>query len=324
MGVSTRLTAIAVLAVMAGCEPMAPMGSHHPDWGVYQIHWGRAFPAALAANMKKFATKPRYVMFYRDLGRPYPRSSIEEIRKYKADPIISLEFWRWGRRTGSRGGSYLPDLNDGKYDAFFRQWAKDAREHGVRVLLRPGFEMNGDWFTWSGDPKLFIAVWRRMHGIFREEKAGNVEFVWAPNIQSAPDTPENDMHLYYPGDEYTDWVGLDGYNFGDDHDQWHKWESMQTVFAAALDEFDRRYPGQARDARGDGVGARAPSCASGFATRIAFLASRPRVEALVWFHYDKRSEGEPDWRLDSSPESLVAWNETFARPRPRGLAATTR
>ena len=44
------------------------------------------------------------------------------------------------------------------------------------------------------------------------------------------------MHRYYPGDAYVEWIGVDGYNFGDDHDQWHKWSSFEAVFAGVLDE----------------------------------------------------------------------------------------
>ena len=53
----------------------------------------------------------------------------------------------------------------------------------------------------------------------RPEGVHNVEWVWAPNAESAPglfdvSSPNNWRH-YYPGDSYVDWVGIDGYNWGD-------------------------------------------------------------------------------------------------------------
>ena len=42
--------------------------------------------------------------------------------------------------------------------------------------------------------------------------------------------------------EYVDWVALDGYNWGEHHDQWHQWESFDDLFAAPLSEFADRYP----------------------------------------------------------------------------------
>ena len=45
------------------------------------------------------------------------------------------------------------------------------------------------------------------------------------------------------------------------------------------------------------------------------IQRRPQVKAVIWFNYDKRREGEPNWRIDRTPESLRAFNETFAAPR---------
>ena len=51
--------------------------------------------------------------------------------------------------------------------------------------------------------------------------------------------------------------------------------------------------------------------------REAFEALKgyPQVRAIVWFNYDKRREGEPNFRIDATPKSLKAFNETFAAVR---------
>ncbi|MHC4937752.1 MAG: glycoside hydrolase family 26 protein [Planctomycetota bacterium] len=275
------------------------------EWGLYQICWGRRFEPMLDAQLPKFSRGPDYIMFYRDLGRPYPRPQIEVVRERDSTPIISLELWQW---MAGRKGSYLPAINRGEWDDFFRRWGEQAREDNRRVLLRFGFEMNGDWFTWSGDPEAFVAAWRRAH---RLVAAPNVEWVWSPNVVSVPD---GDMHRYYPGDAFVDWVGVDGYNFGDDHNEWHSWESFESIFDNLLDDFANRYADKpvmiAETASAPG-----PERARWIRDAHAYLATRPRVKAVVWFHYDKRREGEPDWRIDTTPGSLKAFNETFARPR---------
>jgi len=313
---------ILLFSLLAGC-------SQHPEakpegavigqvakleWGLYQISWGRRFEGMLDRELSKFATFPHYVMFYRDLGRPYPRHQVDVIRSRSATPIVSLELWKWMR---ARKGEYLTGINAGEYDAFFRGWAKEAKAEGGRVLLRFGFEMNGEWFSWSRRPKEFVKAWRRAHRIMTDEVgAKNIEWVWAPNIVSIPRTAENDMHLYYPGDDVVDWVALDGYNFGDNHDQWHKWESFETIFESALSDFAERYPNkpimiaETGAARGKGE-----QRARWINDAHAYLATRPQVKALVWFHYDKRRESEPDWRIDTTPQSLHAFNQTFAAER---------
>ena len=286
------------------------------DWGLYQILWSRNYGKVLDKQIAKFATKPKYVMFYRDLGRPFPARQIKDVRARGADPIISLELWRWmhGR---SRQTSYLPAINNGDWDDFFRAWGEGAKKEGGRVMLRFGFEMNGDWFTWSGDPAAYKKAWQRARRIIRDEAgAKNVEWVWAPNCQSAPNTPENDMHHYYPGDDVVDWVGIDGYNFGEHHDKWHTWQSFENVFDVLLTEFEKRYAGKpimiAETGSAPGKdGQRVQWIHDAF----DYLAKRPRVQALIWFNLDKRRENEPDWRIDVTPESLAAFNATFASSR---------
>ncbi|MHC4407398.1 MAG: glycoside hydrolase family 26 protein [Planctomycetota bacterium] len=278
------------------------------EWGLYQICWGNRFEPMLAEQLPKFTNAPHYIMFYRDLGRPFPRPQVDVIHERNATPIISLELWQWMR---ARKGNYLTEINSGAWDDFFRRWGEDARKDGRRILLRFGFEMNGDWFTWSGDPAAYIAAWRRAHRLVR---APNVEWVWSPNVTNVPDKTANDMHRYYPGDRFVDWVGVDGYNFGDHHDEWHAWNSFESIFDELLDEFAERYDGKPIMIAETGS-APGPQRARWIREAHTYLGTRANVKAVVWFHYDKRREGEPDWRIDTTPGSLRAFNETFARPR---------
>ncbi|MEE9295815.1 MAG: glycosyl hydrolase [Phycisphaerae bacterium] len=283
------------------------------QWGLYQILWSRRFGDQLDAQIARFASRPNYVMFFRDLGRPFPKSVIDAIATRGATAIVSLELWQW---HDNHGGSYLPDINAGKFDDFFRKWARDAKSDGRRVLLRFGFEFNGDWFTWGGNPQQLVGAWRRAHRIFQDEGADKVEWVWAPNVVSVPDKPENDMHRYYPGDAYVDWIGVDGYNFGEYHDVWHKWQSFAEVFDAVLTDYEKRYADKP-------VMITEFGCAPGKPGRQAMwireaynnLLARPHVRAAVWFNFDKRREGEPNWRVDTEPDSLRVFNATFAAPQ---------
>ena len=45
------------------------------------------------------------------------------------------------------------------------------------------------------------------------------------------------------------------------------------------------------------------------------LIASPHVKAAIWFNFDQRRENEPNWRIDADPESLRAFNETFAAPQ---------
>lgn len=305
--------AIAALGALVGVSAQRVESARRTplEWGIYQILWSNEYCAHVQETVSRLASRPDYVMFYRDLMRPYPKQVIQCLADQGATPIVSLELWHWRTQQPE-----LADINAGKYDEHFRSWALAAKEHGRRVLWRFGFEFNGNWFTWSLDPDAYVTAWRRVRGIFAEVGATHVEWVWAPNLVSCPDTPENNMHLYYPGDEHVDWVGVDGYNFGDHHDEWHRWQSFESLFTDVLDDLARRYPGKrlmiAEFAAADNEpGLRATWIREAY----AFLQKRPEVRAAIWFNYDKRREGEPNWRIDTSPESLRAFNATFAAPR---------
>jgi len=140
-----------------------------------------------------------------------------------------------------------------------------------------------------------------------------VEWVFCPNVVGIPRTPENATALYDPGDEWIDWVALDGYNFGDEHDPWHHWESFGEVFEQPLAELIGRHPDRPVLIGETGC-APGPQRAQWIRDAHAWLLDQPQVRGVIWFDHDKSREGEPDWRIDNSAESLAAFNQTFAAP----------
>jgi len=312
-GIATSLAAIVSLAPVSN-PPPRPVRDNPLEWGVYQILWSAAYCDQLEDTLTQFVTRPHYVMFYRDLLRPYPLRPIRCIRDKGAIPIVSLELWHWHDHSPQ-----LTRILNGKYDHQFRAWATYASKYAHPVFLRFGFEFNGDWFSWSGEPAAYRAAWRRVHDIFTEAGADNVTWVWCPNVVSCPDTPENAIEHYYPGDAYVDWIGIDGYNFGDHHDQWHRWESVEAVFDDTLNQLHDRYPDKPIMIAEFGSADADPDRRAAWIREAhAYLLGRPQVRAAVWFNYDKRREGEPNWRIDTSEASLGAFNATFAAPPSAG------
>ena len=307
------------LVGLAGCRPglaaqVEPAPQIDVDWGIYRIYWSsRDYAADMEALRVRHPRPPSYVMFYRDLGHlSFPTRAVGAIRELGAAPVISLELWLWHDRETP----YLPLLVEGRFDEELKAWAQAARDEGGPVWLRFGFEMNGNWFSWNGDPELFVQAWRHVHRLFEEAGAHNVQWLWTPNVTDVPATADNAAPLYYPGDDVVDGVGLDGYNFGEHHDEYHVWQSFADVFDEPLAELSRRYPakplfiGETGCAPGE-PGAKAAWIRDAWQT----LARYPTVQAVLWFDLDKRREGEPDWRLISEPDALVAFNETFAAPQ---------
>ena len=187
----------------------------------------------------------------------------------------------------------------GKQDAYFTKFASDAKAYGGQVILIPYSEFNGDWYPWGGTiggntPEKYIAAWRYIHKFF--ETAPNVKFGWAPNADSVPDVAANKFELYYPGDAYVDYVGVDGFNSGVP-----SWMSFDQVFSSALNRLAvYNKPiyifsvGVQADAR------KAAWITDGFKVQ---LPKYPKVVGWLWFNENKRY----NWLVNSDAAALAAF-----------------
>ncbi len=303
-----------------GSAPVADSGGlgTGPDWGFYQIYWGNErFGAGRDAQLETLGGAPRYVMFFRDLLRPFPTDAVRENHARGLVTILSLELWIWGHRGGRSDESFLTAIAEGAYDDFFRGWGEAADALGLPVLVRFGFEMNGGWFSWGQQPEAFRKAWRRAWEVTRAAGGDELEWVFAPNVLYDERGFEEGFAPYYPGDAYVDHVALDGYNFGDDHSEWHAWQSYDEIFGRSLDLLDDFGKPLFISEIGCADDPRKPAWIEDFLTRVSADA---RVRAFVWFQLDKRRAGEHDWRLESDPESLEIfrrWAERQAEEAPR-------
>jgi hypothetical protein len=98
---------------------------------------------------------------------------------------------------------------DGEYDDLIRRQAVAIRNIRQPVLLRMRWEMdrpNLRATMWSaGD---YIAAWKYVRAIFREEHADNVSWVWCPTAEGFA---RGDAQGFYPGDDQVDWTCVDVY-----------------------------------------------------------------------------------------------------------------
>ena len=218
-----------------------------------------------------------------------------------ATPMIS---WR---------GTWYDEINDGRFDDMIATAARRLAEHRKPTLLRWGWEMNTDWFLWTGEsngrnPAGYVAAWRRLHRIFREQGADNVAWVWSPNWNSAPAEAWNHWRHYYPGDDYVDWVGISGYNLDD--------ESPGALFDGIYADYSARKPIMITE-----VGAvdRGGSTKADWITAFAAWVQRnPAVGGVVWFDTDTHPGVDEKWCVDSDPAALAAYRAMARNPRFNG------
>lgn len=285
------------------------LSASQKTWGVYQIYWNPAqFEDGLDQQIAQFDATPDYVLFFRDIhpGRGFPTAPVEICHNRDITPVISVEFWHWGK-ADENGRPWLDVVNSGELDAYWRKWAQDAKVVDGPVIMRLGFEMNGDWFAWGQQPKAFIAAWQRIYRIVRNEVgADNVQFMFSPNVLWDASKPLQAIELYYPGDDYVDLLGLDGYNFGDHHSKWHRWTSYEAIYEASI----------AFMAQSDKplfiaeIGcADGPRKAEWMAQFLTSFKEDKRLHGFIYYNYADGKNNEPNWRLDSDPESERIFKE---------------
>ena len=127
---------------------------------------------------------------------------------------------RWVRRLAAQNKFVHIALepNNGldkvKNDAYLQRLADDMKNSGAKIFLRFASEMNGSWSVYSRSPRDFRRAFRLVYNVMHR-RAPNVALVWCPYAVS--DSKYGCYYPrrfaeYYPGDDATDWVGVNMYS----------------------------------------------------------------------------------------------------------------
>lgn len=249
-------------------------------------------------------------------------ADFESLTGAKVDILADFEDWSPGNFPSNYASSVGPDgktlvifwepqynydtINSGSEDSYISQFAASAKSYGYPIILVPFDEMNINENAWgdpsensttaanSNTPAKFIQAWQRIHDLFSED--ANVKFGWDINNVSIPDTASNTISLYYPGDTYVDYVGADGFNFGNPN------QSFGTIFDSAIEQLETygkpiyifstgsyEYSGKAGWIT-DGLG--------------STIKNYPDIAGWIWFD---QNDGKNNFLIDSDFGSLAAF-----------------
>jgi len=266
-------------------------------------------------HIKKYeqqtGNKPAMIMWYQDWNQAFPAADVAKVIDYGAAPHIVWEARYWGDDSKVK----LKDIISGKWDDYIRSWAKAIKASDQTVFLRIGHEFNVAVYPWGigkngKNPDLYIKAYRHIVDIFKNEKVKNVKWIWCFNNYSNPDEPWNDWAKAYPGDEYVDWIGIDGYNWGDTQ-TWSGWEDYKTLFREQLRRSTQLWPGKPVMIAEFSSAEKGGDKAAWIKQLPGFLKSSMKdIDAIVWFDIKK----EADWRIKSSKKSAAAYKEIMTDP----------
>ncbi len=237
------------------------------------------------------------VVVFSDWNQSFPDLDARQARALGKTLQITWEPWHFGNPSAVQ----LRDIGAGKYDAYIDSWANAARSFGGEIWLRFGHEMNGNWYPWTlsaqnGDSAPYLSAYHRIHDRFRKAGASNVRWIWCFNAESVPQASWNEPEKAYPGDDYVDAIGIDGYNFGDTTAH-SRWQSFSQIFADPYEMASQTWPRKPLFISETG-------CSSTGGDKVVWLKEMDeslrtkftRIESLTWFEAAK----EADWRVLST------------------------
>jgi hypothetical protein len=312
--IKTALTALAAcLALFATTANSAVADEAPRQLGVY-IPGGGGSAGTLDAYASMVGRRPDIFLVFRNMSGPLLYSSeINNLRARGETPMVTLEPYTSG------GVASLADIAAGKYDDYFRKEADAVRGLGMTVMIRFAHEMNllsSDWGPGKAGNggSAYADAWRHIVTLFRAEGASNVQWVWAPNV----DYGGRPFNQFFPGDEYVDYVGLDGYNWGNSGGE--SFASFTKIFAssyATITQLSTKPLIITETAASEAGGDKAAWIEETFLETIP--QQMPRISAVIWFNEDK----ERDWPVNSSQASLDAYRKVVASTLYGGTQAPT-
>ena len=210
----TRMIRMIPVAAVAALTLGAGSASACIEVGVYRDNP----QATLAPLQKQVGNGISVISTYVTLGRRIDPAVIALARTHKARLLVTLMVDNG--RDGPNQPSYThAQIGTGRYDKRIRTLARQIKASKLSVILRPLPEPNTQWWAWSGTvngntPQTYVQAWNRVRQVVKRNAGKRVKLLWAPHVRSVPDTDDNAIDQYFPGDSQVDLVGVSGYNFG--------------------------------------------------------------------------------------------------------------
>jgi len=309
------IAAVAVVLAVTHAGPVLGRASHPPAaratltapksasyLGVYEQGTPQSY-VSVTEFAQAAGKRPNLVGYYSGWLQQFETSFAQTVSKHGAITIM-----QWDPEHASVAG-----IAAGSYDDYLRTFADSVRRFGRPVVIGFGHEMNAAWYPWGYGhvrPATFVAAWRHIVTLFREQGADNVTWLWTINADRPGTGP---VQEWWPGAKYVDWVGIDGYYVRPS-------DSFYTVFGGTITNvrfFTRKPVLLSETAVGPAAGSRLLKIANLFAGMHQY-----ETIGLVWFDIEQH-DGlyHQDWRIENSPAAEAAFRQgasslTLARSSP--------
>ena len=291
-----KITALLVLATIAIlvinyfiAEPRRPQ--------CYGLYLGQDISADQINTVSKtYGQKPCVILtFVGWSDRPFKTilPILNSIKEAGAIPMITLEPWLFP--------SKIPVAIDEKT---LKEFGAILKKHNGPVFLRFAHEMNGDWYPWGGyknkkQPAKYVNSWHKVHeAITKYSGNAKISWVWSINVEDVPCETWNEPNNYYPGDNYVDIIGIDGYNRDNDN------RDFENIFKKQIKYVRKNFKGKTiviSEIASATVGVDRPGWIRNFFYK--FSRKYSYIPIFIWFDINKEAE----WNLSADRASVDAF-----------------
>ena len=238
--------------------PKYPEAASCQDFGLYI---GQDLDEQTLSKLPEiYGAKPALLLTFiawSDMPFSHNLKELKRMVSHGYSPVITLEPWYYP----SKKQILLSNIIDGKEDHVIAKFAESIKElqafsrstSNVDIYIRFAHEMNGNWYPWSGfknekDTELYKKAYIRVHDLILQKsglainqkssskKHSTLKFIWSVNADDIPSSSWNKGINYYPGSEYVDVIGLDGYNWGTSRFWPLSWRSFKHIFKKPIRE----------------------------------------------------------------------------------------
>lgn len=202
----------------------------------------------------------------------------------------------------------------GQYDTYLRQMAEDIKKRGKPLIICFAHEMNLEKYHWGSNPnqfnaeapKRYIEMFRYVVNYFNSQNVHCVFWAFCPNAESIPNRPWNTPSQYYPGDEYVDILGMDGYNWditeeiaNKKNQSWVKpWASFEGIFQNLYQQLKNINPHKPILVFETSSVDRKGGQKSDWIEQAILTAKKWGICGILWFQVKK----EEDWRIHQNDD----------------------
>jgi cellulose synthase (UDP-forming) len=230
----------------------------------------------------------------------FPETTLRQTQEAGGIPMITWEPWsspfKWAHEQDlplANDQGVLKAIAEGTFDYYIQAVADKLGSLQGPVFLRFAHEMDNPQYPWSSaggnTPGDFIAAWRHVVSVFHQRGASNVVFVYNPWRGNATD-------LYYPGDDYVDWIGITLLNYGraGRDGKWHSFDTLYQEFDPHLKRYDKPVM-LAEFGTTPYGGDQSAWLSDAFAS---IKTKYPQIKATILFHSDRDKNWATAWRPD--------------------------